>query len=774
MKKRLIFTILVTGLSGLVAQIILLREFLIVFLGNELSIGIILSNWLILEAAGSYSCGKLIERTKRKTEIFVLFLLVFSLTFPVSLYSARILKGLLGLASAEALGLNAMFYSSFLLLLGVSFSHGGLFAMSCKIYSEISSSNAKAASIGKVYVLEMLGMIFGGVVLTYLLIPHFDSFKICFAIGIVNFFAAFLLSAYLGKTLVHKIFGIISLLLIGLFIFVFLNLSDSIHARSIEYQWPGQEILYYKNSIYGNVAVTKKEEQLTFFSNGVSMFSAPYPDIAWVEDFAHFALLSHPNPENILILSGGIAGLIEEVAKYPSIKRIDYAELDPLLLKAVKLFPTRFTESQLRYANLFTSLSDGRFFLKNTPFKYDVIFVGLDMPLDLQTNRFFTEEFFSQVKARLNPEGILVLSLPGSLTYLNRELRSLNLCIINTLKEAYTCLKVIPGDSRNIFLASKSSDILETTPELLYQRLQSRQIKSHLLTPRYFEYRLALDRQQWFESSFKGLKAGVNQDFKPLGLFYSLLYFSAKFSPGFLDLFWRLKDLSLKLILVFACVFTFLFLSLTYRLRGFFKSAVGLSVATSGFCGMVFDLAIIFAFQVIYGYVFYWIAILVSAFMLGSVLGGLVSTLGLKKAKDQLFTFFGLESAIVIFSLCLPFVFLILHPFLEMKGAYLLTKLIFLSLCLIAGFLIGGEFPLANKIYSGPKSDSSGATAGFLYSADLLGGFTGGILGAIVFLPILGFKNTFLILVIIKLSSLAILLISKNTYASRLTSDRRI
>ncbi|NNJ96632.1 MAG: hypothetical protein HKP12_05680, partial [Gammaproteobacteria bacterium] len=54
MKKRFSVALLVKGFSGLVAQILLLRELLIVFAGNELSIGIVLANWLILGAFGAY------------------------------------------------------------------------------------------------------------------------------------------------------------------------------------------------------------------------------------------------------------------------------------------------------------------------------------------------------------------------------------------------------------------------------------------------------------------------------------------------------------------------------------------------------------------------------------------------------------------------------------------------------------------------------------------------------------------------------------------------
>src|SRR4030043_1511162 len=41
------------GFTALITQIILLREFLTVFYGNELVIGIVLSNWMILTALGA-------------------------------------------------------------------------------------------------------------------------------------------------------------------------------------------------------------------------------------------------------------------------------------------------------------------------------------------------------------------------------------------------------------------------------------------------------------------------------------------------------------------------------------------------------------------------------------------------------------------------------------------------------------------------------------------------------------------------------------------------
>ncbi len=70
MKTHFSVVLLVKGFSGLVAQILLLRELLIVYSGNELSIGIILANWLILGAFGSYIVGRKAERSKYALEAF--------------------------------------------------------------------------------------------------------------------------------------------------------------------------------------------------------------------------------------------------------------------------------------------------------------------------------------------------------------------------------------------------------------------------------------------------------------------------------------------------------------------------------------------------------------------------------------------------------------------------------------------------------------------------------------------------------------------------------
>src|SRR5512137_1318493 len=108
-------------------------------------------------------------------------------------------------------------------------------------------------------------------------------------------------------------------------------------------------------------------------------------------------MLFHENPESILILNGGAGGMIHEILRYP-VRRVDYVELDPLLLKLVQEFPTPLTQSELSDKRVKIYYMDGRLFLQRTEGRFDIIFIGLPAPQSLQTNRLFSSEFFSMAR----------------------------------------------------------------------------------------------------------------------------------------------------------------------------------------------------------------------------------------------------------------------------------------------------------------------------------------------------------------------------------------
>jgi spermidine synthase len=738
------------GFSGLVAEILLLREFLIIFSGNEFSIGVILANWLLLEAFGSFFLGRKVEKFQNKLETYTLITLLFSISLLVAIYLIRILKGMMGVSVGESIGFLPMFISSFLILLPVSVLHGLLFTFSCHIYSIFSTQDA--STTGRVYAYETVGMVIGGIGCTFLLVPYFDTFQAVSGIATLNSVICLALLLPYWKTGRYQN---ITLMVTSIMTFLFLVLTTQahkLHTYSITAQWQNQDIVHYQNSQYGNICVIKNEDQYIFFQDGIPNIITPIPDIPFVEAFVHLPLLAHPEPKKLLILSGGAGGVINEAIKHPSIETIEYAELDPLIIDLIRKFPTPLTESELNDRRVIIKHMDGRLLLKTTQNKYDLILIGVTEPSNLQTNRFYTKEFFSLARERLNERGILVLGLSGSLSYATEELKNLNSSIFHTLKSVFPYIRAIPGYGTNLFLLSDSREILNLETTQILKRLHQRNIKTNVIIPWHIEQTLHQGWQGWFDDYIKGSSQKVNSDFYPIGVFYSISHWNKLFAPSIHWLFKLFERINLKsIVLVFVFILLVYFIIPLKRNR-FFRGSITLAIFTTGFAGMIFDLMLIFAFQSIYGHVFSWIGLLVASFMAGAACGAMLVVIIMDRIKDCFKFFSGIELGIIFFSIgCLAIV-LIPNTFIGGPDAFFLFRSLFLVISFISGFLIGSQFPLANKLYL-RDGTSITKTAGTLYSADLLGGWFGGVLGAVVLLPLLGLVGTCITVGLLKLTS---------------------
>ncbi|MGA2468382.1 MAG: hypothetical protein ABSH06_29070, partial [Thermodesulfobacteriota bacterium] len=185
------------------------------------------------------------------------------------------------------------------------------------------------------------------------------------------------------------------------------------------------------------------------------------------------------------------------------------------------------------------------------------------------------------------------------------------------------------------------------------------------------------------------------------------------------------------------------------------RHSITYSIFTTGLTGMVFSLAIIFAFQTLYGYLYHQIGLLIAIFMFGIASSSFFITRRFDRIKNDSLLFLKTEIATILFSILFPFVFLVPSHNLENKVVYSILYGAILIMSFLSGMFIGFQFPLANKIYlsSRPEKGRLGQTAGLLYGADLFGGFFGGLSGGILLLPVVGLKETCFIMVMLKISS---------------------
>ncbi len=794
MYRRVRIAVIVMGFSGLVAEIYLLRELLIVFSGNELCIGIILANWLLLEAVGCFWPGRLIDRTDNKLTAFVLVTVLFSAALVAAVFAARMIKVSLGVSIGEHVGLMPMFYTSLLVLLPVSLLHGALFTFSCRIYALFRGPDDAVA--GRVYVDETVGTIAGGVICTFVFIPLLHSFEVVIGVAFVNMLiCVWLLGPALRQAAAagsvtpdlpdarpeadpasdpeleapgsestsrrKADYGRMGMRLVSATLAVAAGAAlvtgqaDRIHQASIHMQWKNHNVVHYQNSPYSNITVLETQGQYLFFLDGIPEVITPVPDMLFVEEFVHLPLLAHPDPREILILRGGAGGMIDEVLKHPSVQNVTYAEHDPSFLEVIRKFSTPLTDSELGDPRVQVRYRDGRLLLATTPQTYDIILIGVMEPSNLQSNRFFTREFYSLAQERLNDGGILVLTVPGSLTFLSDELKNLNSTIFHTLNDVFPHIRVIPGEHRNLYLASRAAEVAELDMDRMVRRLEERQIRAEGVVPWHIEKKLHEGWRQWFFDYIAGASLRINRDFQPVGLYYHITHWNSLYAPAFGSVYNRFEDAGPGTLLPALLLLTMLVLLLRLRRRKGIGFGVPFAIITTGFAGMLFSLIVIFMFQITYGNVFSWIGLLVAFFMAGAAAGALLITHMLPHIQDEKRLFLTMELVIICFTLFLPLIFQTIHPLLDSHTAFALFRVLFLVLSLAAGMLVGLQYPLANKLKLRGRRGVS-QTGGMLYASDLLGGWMGGIAGGVVLLPVMGVTGTCLTVALLKLTSFLI------------------
>jgi spermidine synthase len=242
-------------------------------------------------------------------------------------------------------------------------------------------------------------------------------------------------------------------------------------------------------------------------------------------------------------------------------------------------------------------------------------------------------------------------------------------------------------------------------------------------------------------------------------VFFSISHWNALFAPSLGWLFRQFERLNLGTIVLLLALVLLLYTRFRPKDRQF-GAAIPLCIVTTGFAGMIFHLMAIFAFQSTHGYVFSWIGLLVASFMAGAACGAMLITAVLARTRNCLGLFLGTELGFICLSVGCPLLFLSVHQHLGSPGA-VSFRMLFLVVSSVGGLLIGSQFPLANKLYRRSGADSSKA-AGLLYAADLLGGWFGGIMGAVVLLPVLGLVGTGITVGLIKLSSFIVMTTQPN------------
>jgi len=721
------------GFSATAAQLVLTRELLVVAEGNEICLGLVLAAWMLSTGAGSFILGRFAVFASR---LWISIGLVgVGLTFLTGILAIRSIRWLAGITPGETLDIGSLVWVALLSLGPVCFLSGSLFALGGRFLAA-EASVPPAHAVSRVYAFEALGAAGGGLVAASLLLPFLSPFQIASLVGVVHiwFATALLFGFSRGRRTVFA-----SLILLACSIGLVWGPASWLEQWSLVRFWNGWSIRQVRNSPYGNLVLAGRDGSSTTFFNGIPVFTVPDKQAA--EEAVHNALLQHPAPRAVLLVGSTGPGSLLEALRHPAVTRLDFVELDPVLLALTEeAFAGEWgrLKADRRFA---VHQADPRDFIRHWrgAQKYDVIVLNLPDPRTAQVNRFYTVEFFHEVNRRLNPGGVLGFRLTGSENYVGEELADSLRCVWTTARLVFPDVKAFPGSVVHFF-ASKTEGALSDKPEVLLKRLSDRGIGTAYVDTSHLPFRLMPDRVDEFRALLSERTAPPNRDFEPIGYFKAMVAWTSLFDPGVRDFLARLGELEFARVLlgavgVVSLICAFIGLAPVSRRK---PIALGAASTAMGMLLMGLQVFLFLGFQVVHGAVYYHMSVLVAAFMLGMGTGSLIASD--TKVSMQRLVFVQLAGTLW------PVVFCLLLPVVPSLSSPRLLYLFFPLTSLMTGLLGGFHFPYVNRLYLTPGKERN---TGLLYAIDLSGASLGALAIGAWLVPVYGFLRTSAVLAII-------------------------
>jgi spermidine synthase len=518
-----------------------------------------------------------------------------------------------------------------------------------------------------------------------------------------------------GKKVLSYILTILSILITALIV-----VSD-IDLKALQYLYPGQEIVHFEDTPYSKIVVTRTDHQYNFYENGTFLFSENNTIMS--EENVHYAMAQHAEPDNVLLISGGISGSINEILKY-KIKSLDYIEQNPKIIEIGELY-TNNISADPRVKIIY---QDARHFLKaNHKKKYDVVLINLPDPSSAQINRFYTLEFFEELKKDLDESAVICISLTATSNYMGEQSRKINSSVFLTLKLLFQNVIIMPGGF-NYFIASDG-----TLSRSINELLEVKNIKNTYLNPYYLNDKKIEQESKLLEEMLSE-KVSINYDFKPVVYLYQLDYWLSQFDLNYLILF---------VIMLFPITYSLLKMNF-----------INYGIFVTGISASAIEVILIIAFQVIYGYTYQMMGILITFFMAGLFVGSIFI---IKKIKVFVRTYSLVQYLIGIYSMLVALSLYILRA-APVSGIF--VHIAFILLIFIIGILTGLQFSLASRLRTMPILKIAAST----YASDLLGAAVGAVLVAAFLIPYFGIIKVSLIIAILNfITGLYILLKLKNS-----------
>ncbi|HRZ87693.1 MAG TPA: hypothetical protein P5287_07750, partial [bacterium] len=647
-----------------------------------------------------------------------------------------------------------------------SFCGGFFFTSACgAVAARAPEPACRRLAVGKAYIAESAGSIFGGAAYTLWLVDLRNQFCVAAAASLVAAVAA-AFAAYRICGLRYRLRCAVPCTAAGMIIAALLGAGsfDALDGYSVEKRWNSFNkdipLVISRDTKYQNISVGERDGLFSLYSNG--HLSLSFPDPYQYAPLAHLIASEHPAPADILLIGGGMGGLIEELLRFP-LARIDYVDLDPELIRMVAGLLPADRRGFLADKRLEIHLSDGRIFIKNTPRRYDVVFINVSDPSTAMINRYYTADLYREVSLVLKEGGVIGTRVTSSADLEGADVVNYGGSVYRTLKTTFPSVAVTPG-TENFFFASAQGGVVTTDPAVLERRWRGSGVSSPYFSGVQFSQMLPAAWTAKTAGRLSASSGALNTDLRPVAYFYNLMLwgkFSGSAVTEALDAIAAMPAWVIAFAAA-ACIIARCALQRRSDPVRALRTNTLAAIMTTGMAGMSLEIALIFMFQNVYGYVYQKIGFIVAAFMVGITAGGLtmngvLRSRGSSGAGERVRLLIAFEILILLFSLAVPPLVGRLAAASAASAASAAIETAFYGLVFLSGYLTGIEFPLAGSIY-GMTGEKVERTAGMIDGLDCFGAAGGAFLTGVLLIPIYGLTGTCALMALLKAGCISLFL----------------
>lgn len=792
------------GLASAVGQVMIIREAMVAFSGNELTLSLIMACWFLGVFSGSAAGSRAAARRPVTASAAGVAALGFSI---LGIFlAARTARSWLSITAGSVAGFPSIVTGCAALTLPVSFVVGFCFPAMAAAYKaavvdrENSDDRKQGPSgIGLVYTIEAVGATAGGFAYTFLLAGVVSHGVVSGVLGFLGIWAAMLLltsprpfpghckkSPIPAKSLSPgSVAGAGATFLMAITLGVIVGGPFETYTENLRWKTIGSGLPMVRaiETRYQNAVLTSQSGLNSIYCDGSYSFSFPEPYQA--SETAALPLTLHPDPQRVLLIGDGSQELVPQVFDFLNQTKgegnftITLVPFDPRVHDLYMEFAPEEVRKRLDRPEVSVNSGDGRLFVKECPGGYDIAILNLPEPSSIMTNRYFTAEFYGEVKRALNPGGIVMTAVSSTVNYMGGDVAEYCGSAVRTLRSVFREVRVIPGTIARVF-ATDGTGILKLSPEFLEGRYRGKNFSSPYFDPAMFYSMVEEDKVRWFEESLGDLSGfDINTDGRPIAYLKHLKIWERMTTgagstrgQGFVSILGLLWPWILGISGLFICISGFM-ARVPHREKTSFASGEGanaesvkpdalsgrseipfgtfgpMSVTlTAGFSSMATQIGVIAMYQSIFGYLYSAIGAINAVFMAGLVAGGAISAVNGKRwiVRADL-----LALGVPLLAMALP-----------AAGSGMIAQAAFVALIALSGFATGLVLPAAGHFIDAAGADGSSAepviteasAASRLECADHAGAMAGALLMGLALIPAAGMTGALLAVAAFKASTL--------------------